>query len=109
MVGHVQVSAGVVFLTVAFTVGAAVWPHAAQRGRADLPPDEPRIQPSSLIQSWPIAPSVTHQPISEEPLIDLYGNEILTAIGRYTLDLNGTLYEEHAPNVALPALQDPEI
>jgi hypothetical protein len=51
---------------------------------------------------------VVHLPDPEGPLIDLYGNEILTAIGIYTLGLDGALYEEHAPSIALPALLDPE-
>jgi hypothetical protein len=67
------------------------------------------LQTSSLIEKWPVTPSVAHLPVPEEPLIDLYGNEILPAIGKYTFDLDGALYEEHSPNIALPALQDPEI
>ena len=106
--GHVQVSAGVVILTVAFTVGAAFsGPRSARAGFG--PPVEPRVQPSSLIEKWPLSPSAAHLPVPDEPLIDLYGNEILPAIGKYTFAPDGALYEEHAPNIALPAIQDPEI
>jgi hypothetical protein len=106
--GRVQLSAGVAILTVAFTVGAAFSrPRTEYAGLG--PPAEAEVQPSSLIEKWPLGPSVAHLRVPERPLIDLYGNEILPAIGKYTFDLNGALYEEHSPNIALPALQDPEI
>jgi hypothetical protein len=39
--------------------------------------------------------------------LDLYGNEVTTAIARYKLDASGVMYEEHSPDTELPRLGIP--
>jgi hypothetical protein len=40
--------------------------------------------------------------------VDLYGNEITTAVSKYRVDAKGGLYDLHAPHVALPKLPSPK-
>jgi len=40
--------------------------------------------------------------------VDLYGNEVSTAIATYTLDPAGSLYELHSPQTELPRLGSPK-
>ena len=48
--------------------------------------------------------------VSEDtgPLLDLFGNEIETAVGDYRVDVLGELYERHAPDTAIAKLGVPE-
>jgi hypothetical protein len=39
--------------------------------------------------------------------VDVYGNEIETAVGDYRIDLRGDVYERHSPETALPDLSSP--
>ena len=40
--------------------------------------------------------------------LDLYGNEITTAVSKYRIDARGALYELHAPHVEIPKLLSPK-
>ena len=42
-----------------------------------------------------------------DSVMDLYGNEITSAIATYTLDPSGTVYEEHSPQTEVPHLGVP--
>jgi hypothetical protein len=43
----------------------------------------------------------------QEPAMDLYGNEVSSAVATYTLDPSGTVYEEHSPQTEVPQLGVP--
>lgn len=45
--------------------------------------------------------TVSREPTSTEPRMDLYGNEISNAVGDYRVDRRGNLYERHAPDTAV--------
>ena len=45
----------------------------------------------------------------QEPSLDLYGNEVTSAVATYKLDPAGTVYEEHSPQTeVLPAFGQPD-
>jgi len=44
----------------------------------------------------------------EDGKVDLYGNEVTSAVATYKLDATGSLYELHSPNTALPRLGSPK-
>ena len=43
----------------------------------------------------------------QEPLMDLYGNEVTSAVATYTLDPSGAVYEEHSPQTEVSHLGVP--
>jgi hypothetical protein len=43
----------------------------------------------------------------QEPFMDLYGNEVTSAVATYSLDPSGTVYEEHSPQTEVPRLGVP--
>jgi hypothetical protein len=72
-----------------------------------------------LSSLW-MAPSVPRPPIlSSEPAllatapagdrrsVDMFGNEVSSAVATYKLDATGNLYEEHSPQTELPRLGSP--
>ena len=98
----------VAILTAGFTVGAAYsTPPGGGETSSLAPSSTPVIMPASLIEARPLPPSFDLFD-EEKHVMDLYGNEVLPAIGKYAVDPDGALYEEHAPNIALPALLAPE-
>jgi hypothetical protein len=40
--------------------------------------------------------------------LDVHGNEVTHAVAEYSLDVDGSLYELHAPQVELPHLGSPK-
>jgi hypothetical protein len=44
---------------------------------------------------------------SEEPRLDVLGNEIEDAVADYRVDLGGDVYERHSPETAVPRLGSP--
>jgi hypothetical protein len=46
---------------------------------------------------------------SDEPRIDVYGNEIQEAVGDYRIDLRGEVYESHSPDTEVIRLSAPTI
>jgi hypothetical protein len=38
----------------------------------------------------------------DEAFVDVYGNEVHSAVAEYTLDGGGTVYEVHSPRTELP-------
>lgn len=47
-------------------------------------------------------------PTPSDVRTDLYGNDVSSAVAEYTLDPEGSLYEEHSPQTELPALGVPK-
>ena len=45
---------------------------------------------------------------SEDATRDLYGNDVTSAVAKYTLDATGSLYEVHSPQTELPRLKGPK-
>jgi hypothetical protein len=41
-------------------------------------------------------------------LSDVYDDEVIDAVAEYSLDSDGTLYEEHSPQTELPRLLSPK-
>ena len=89
-----------------------------------------RQQPSAIVKpvtAKPVADNGGLKPLSyvepsaEEDLmedsddagqdvrVDLYGNEIESAMSDYRVDFQGDLYESHAPEVAVADLGDPSL
>ena len=54
--------------------------------------------------------AVAPRPLSEddEPVVDLYGNNVTSAVARYNLDDDGSLYEAHSPQTQLLRLGSPK-
>jgi hypothetical protein len=60
-------------------------------------------------------PAVAAYPVSREdpvaragqPRVDLYGNEVVEAVGDYRVDVQGEIYERHAPDTAVLRLAPP--
>jgi hypothetical protein len=44
----------------------------------------------------------------EDSTRDLYGNDVTSAVAKYTLDATGSLYEVHSPQTELPRLKGPK-
>ncbi len=40
--------------------------------------------------------------------IDLYGNDVVDAVAKYSLDATGSLYEVHSPQTEIPKLGSPK-
>jgi hypothetical protein len=43
----------------------------------------------------------------DDGMADLYGNEVTSAVAKYTYDATGSLYELHSPQTELPRLGSP--
>jgi hypothetical protein len=44
----------------------------------------------------------------DEAVVDLYGNDVTSAVAKYNLDADGSLYEAHSPQTQLPRLGSPK-
>ena len=44
----------------------------------------------------------------DDAIRDLYGNEVTSAVAKYTFDATGSLYEVHSPQTELPRLKSPK-
>lgn len=44
----------------------------------------------------------------DEGMADLYGNEVTSAVAKYSFDATGSLYELHSPQTELPRLASPK-
>ena len=45
----------------------------------------------------------------DEPMVDVYGNEVERAVGDYRVDPHGEMYERHAPDTAVARLGPAEL
>jgi hypothetical protein len=46
--------------------------------------------------------------VHDDATVDLYGNEVTSAVAQYKLDSGGSLYETHSPRTELPRLGPPK-
>ena len=61
-------------------------------------------------------PTAPHGPITQQMIrnaeetgvVDLYGNEVSSAVATYTFDDLGALYEVHSPQTEVPLLGSPK-
>ena len=67
---------------------------------AQADPTGGSVSGGSLVESR----DVTH---SEDPRVDLFGNEIEEAIADYRIDLRGGIYERHSPETEVAKLGSP--
>jgi len=44
----------------------------------------------------------------EDGVRDLYGNDVASAVAKYSFDATGSLYEVHSPQTELPRLASPK-
>lgn len=44
----------------------------------------------------------------EDGVRDLYGNDVASAVAKYSFDATGSLYEVHSPQTELPRLSSPK-
>ncbi len=49
-----------------------------------------------------------NSPEDDEAVIDLYGNDVTSAVAKYNLDADGSLYEAHSPRTQLLRLGSPK-
>lgn len=45
---------------------------------------------------------------ADDPVVDVYGNEVTEAVATYKLDSSGAIYEEHSPQTEVPRLGSPK-
>lgn len=70
--------------------------------------------PSSSTSTAPVLDDTTdferfRPDAAPEPLLDLYGNEIESAVGDYRIDVRGDIYERHSPETEVTQLAAPSI
>lgn len=69
----------------------------------------PVVEEGLLAPASSDSTSVSNLPVEEdEGEVDLYGNEVTSAVAKYTFDATGSLYELHSPRTALPKLGSPK-
>ena len=102
MTGRVIV--GLLWLAIVVVVAGA-WSAGALRaerqGQMSAPSAAPAPVKAPATQTRP-----STRPVAAERL-DLYGNEIEEAVGDYRIDVDGALYEQHAPQVEVARLAAP--
>lgn len=72
---------------------------------AEATPFSPRAIPTTAV-SDPDAHALS--PSGMKPRLDLYGNQIDTAVGDYRIDIRGDIYEHHDPDTAVTNLAPPD-
>jgi hypothetical protein len=88
-----------------FLVSRGIWTATAMSSTAVPPPTYQ--MPTTAVSD----PSVDEWLGAEasEPRLDVYGNEVETAVGDYRIDFRGDLYEHHAPDTAVAKLAPPGV
>jgi len=64
--------------------------------------------PTAIADTLADAPPTRHPRPDSNGVVDLYGNEVDTAIATYSLDPSGNAYEVHSPQTELPRLAAPK-
>jgi len=49
-----------------------------------------------------------HDRDGEDGVRDMYGNDVASAVAKYSFDATGSLYEVHSPQTELPRLASPK-
>lgn len=104
---------GLVVAIPIFALGAIVAPQLSSLSRAEpLPATMP---PPSTEDLPAAAPDTTSDPVDQndqnddsESELDLYGNEVTSAVAKYKFDGTGALYELHSPQTEVPKLAPPK-
>jgi hypothetical protein len=74
----------------------------------------PAFAAGSFLTPRPVIPSRSIQPATatwdqlDDKAVDVYGNEVSSAVAEYSLDADGGSYELHSPQTDLPHLGSPE-
>ena len=96
--------------------GVLLAPQPAAPDAGDLSSNHSKSSKSFIPVTPPVPTSterprpVEHEAITDEDetFTDLYGNDVASAIAKYNLDADGSLYEAHSPQTQLPRLGSPK-
>jgi hypothetical protein len=105
-----------VVMIVIFMTGVSVAPQPAASEAGDLASIHSNRSKIDIPATLSVPTSterpraVEHEAITDEdePFTDLYGNDVASAIAKYNLDADGSLYEAHSPQTQLPRLGSPK-
>ena len=105
MTGRVIV--GLLWLAMLIVVAGA-WSAGALRAER-----QGRTTPAPVTAPAPVTTPVDEDGPATKPAaddqLDLYGNEIEDAVSDYRIDVEGEIYERHAPQVEVPRLAGPSL
>jgi hypothetical protein len=75
----------------------------------------PAFAAGSFLTPRPVIPSRSVLPataawdeLDDDKAVDVYGNEVSSAVAEYSLDAGGSSYELHSPQTDIPHLGSPE-
>lgn len=88
----------------AMVAGWGLWSGA---GAAPLMLESGHVAVSTSVSGSVIGAPTWELERTEEPRIDLFGNEIENAVADYRYDVRGEIYERHSPDTAVPSLGPP--
>jgi hypothetical protein len=66
------------------------------------------LQPATVIDFLTDSSGDSGSDLTEDEVMDVYGNEVTAAVATYKVDAAGTLYELHSPQTELPRLASPK-
>lgn len=67
------------------------------------------LTPRPVIASRSVQPvAATWDELDDDKAVDVYGNEVSSAVAEYSLDAGGGSYELHSPQTDIPHLGSPE-
>jgi hypothetical protein len=66
------------------------------------------VQPAAAIGVPADPPADLGRDLTEDEVMDVYGNVLTAAVATYKYDAIGTLYELHSPQTELPRLASPK-
>jgi hypothetical protein len=99
---------------IAFVLGAALLAVAAALAPRLVTLSQPEFALPAIVSRpaetvAPPSPGVNapEQPESDAT-VDLYGNEVTSAVAKYSFDALGSLYELHSPQTEVPKLGPPK-
>jgi hypothetical protein len=102
MITVVRLAIGVLWV-LSFMIGRGVWYSAAA-----VPPSSSALEQRTTAVSDGVGGGLSLKGNEDEPpRIDLFGNEIETAIAEYHFDRKGAIYERHSPDTAVQKLGAP--
>ena len=101
---------GLVVAIPILALGVIVAPQLSGLSRAEpLPAAVPTASPEDSPAATPDpGPDPVDQGDESEGGLDLYGNDVTSAVAKYKFDGTGTLYELHSPQTEVPRLAPPK-
>jgi len=66
------------------------------------------LTPRPVIPSRSVLPAAATWDELDDKAVDVYGNEVSSAVAEYSLDAGGGSYELHSPQTDIPHLGSPE-